>query len=168
MQIFMPTSFMVLLSWISFLIPPNSFPGRMGLLGSLVLCIINVMINEMEQSPTAKGMSTLDIWCVICPIMVAIASIEYAFLLYFLCFGKFKNILFSQVKVSPLKITEKSRTYSKTRNNFESSCMMPMHAKFIDRFALIIVPALFIFIEVVYFVYCLIKGDNAAQNGMFT
>ena len=31
-QVFVPTAIMVALSWFSFLIPPNSYPGRVGIL----------------------------------------------------------------------------------------------------------------------------------------
>ena len=155
---------MVSLSWISFIIPPDSFPGRMGLLVTLVLCIINVMINEMEQSPATNGISTIDLWCIICLVMVAIASLEYAVLLYLMRFGKrglvttCSKSVFPTGKVSVLQAKEGTNSVLTEENNAEENSLLRLQAKVIDYFALILVPALFLVIVLTYFLHYSCRG----------
>ena len=89
-QVFMPTTFMVALSWISFLVPPSCYPGRISLLVTIVLCLINVMTSEMQHSPESNGLNAINCWFLICLVLVAIASLEYAIILYFMRFNKEK------------------------------------------------------------------------------
>ena len=164
MRLFMPTVFMVSLSWISFIIPPDSFPGRMGLLVTLVLCIINVMTNEMEQSPATSGISKIDLWCIICLVMVAIASLEYAVLLYLMRFGKRGLVTactksFSSTgKISVLQAKGGTNSVKTQEHNAEENSQFRLQAKVIDYFALICVPALFLIIAIAYFLHYSCRG----------
>lgn len=159
MRLFMPTILMVSLSWISFIIPPDSFPGRMGLLVTLVLCIINLMTNEMEQSPATSGISKIDLWCIICLAMVAIASLEYAVLLYLMRFGKrglvttCSKTRFSTGTVSVQQAKAGTNSVVTTENNAEEISLFRQQAKVIDYFALISVPALFLIVATTYFLH---------------
>ena len=69
-QSYLPTTIVVIISWLSFMIPPASFPGRSGLLSLLILCIMNIMLNIIGQSPLISGICGLTIWCIICLFMV--------------------------------------------------------------------------------------------------
>ena len=69
-QVFIPTTIMVVLSWFSFLIPPTSYPGRVGILVTLILVLINIMIMVIETSPTVSGICALIIWIIISLSMV--------------------------------------------------------------------------------------------------
>ena len=69
-QVFIPTTIMVILSWFSFLIPPTSYPGRVGILVTLILVLINIMIMVIETSPTVSGICALIIWIIISLSMV--------------------------------------------------------------------------------------------------
>lgn len=46
-QYYLPVSAIVLLSQISFIIPPSSIPGRLGFLATLFLTLMNISINQM-------------------------------------------------------------------------------------------------------------------------
>ena len=87
-QIFMPTLLMVALSFISFIIPPNCYPGRISLLVTIFLCIINVMTSAMQNSPESNGLNAMNCWFLICLAQVAFASLEYAVIIYFMRFSK--------------------------------------------------------------------------------
>ena len=60
----------VIVSWLSFMIPPESFPGRSGMLVLLVLVIINIMLVIIGQSPVVSGICGLTIWSMLCLFMV--------------------------------------------------------------------------------------------------
>ena len=71
-QSYLPTTITVVISWLSFMIPPHSFPGRSGLLSLLILVNINIMLNIIRQSPLVSGICGLTIWSIICLIMVCV------------------------------------------------------------------------------------------------
>ena len=76
-QSYLPTTIVVIISWLSFMIPPASFPGRSGLLSLLILCIMNIMLNIIGQSPLISGICGLTIWCIICLFMVTSFRIKH-------------------------------------------------------------------------------------------
>ena len=122
------------------------------------------MINEMEQSPATNGISTIDLWCIICLVMVAIASLEYAVLLYLMRFGKrslvsfFSKNLFATCKVSTNQGKGGNSPMLNEENNVETNSLSLLQGKVIDYCALIFVPILFILVVIVYFLYYLCKG----------
>ena len=67
-------------SWISFLISPDVIPGRMGLLITLLLVLVN-LFNSIKDPP-ATSPSALDVWILSCVFFVTLALIAYASLLY--------------------------------------------------------------------------------------
>ena len=69
-QSYLPTTMIVIVSWLSFMIPPESFPGRSGMLVLLVLVIINIMLVIIGQSPVVSGICGLTIWSMLCLFMV--------------------------------------------------------------------------------------------------
>ena len=156
-QIFFPTSLMVLVSWASFLIPWNSFPGRVGLLVGLLLCLINILLNTLSNSPNIVGVNALATWVIICIVMVTVAIIEYSGLL---CYIQFKN------KVHPKNNVVRSRRNKITKYHICIRCLDDKHNcekpatndqnvlgfqknKF-DSCAMLLTPALFLVILVVY------------------
>ena len=147
-QVFMPTTFMVALTWISFLIPPSCYPGRISLLVTIVLCLINVMTSEMQQSPESNGLNAINCWFLICLVLVAIASLEYAIILYFMRFNK--------EKVHSGNI----RSKAKTENISEINQAWFKKANSIDYCSLLFIPSLFIFTAFSYFLIYLNVTPN--------
>ena len=45
----------VVVSWISFLVPPDIIPGRMALLVTVFLVLINIFNNATSKIPKAEG-----------------------------------------------------------------------------------------------------------------
>ena len=75
---FIPTSMFTFTSWVSFLLPPTSYPARTSLLVTVFLCQIGVFTAAINDTPdydkgkTLKrltiiliiiGMTKLEIWC---------------------------------------------------------------------------------------------------------
>ena len=53
-QYYLPGAAIVLLSQISFIIPPSSIPGRIGFLATLFLTLMNICINHMVSILTVS------------------------------------------------------------------------------------------------------------------
>ena len=70
-QTYVPTFIIVFVSWLSFLVPPAAYPGRMGMLVVLLLVIINILLKVVEMSPRPSGICGLTLWTIICLITVS-------------------------------------------------------------------------------------------------
>ena len=67
---YLPSGLFVVVSWISFLIPPDIVPGRMSLLITLFLVLINIFNNVTTNSPKAEGLTAIEIWMLACILFV--------------------------------------------------------------------------------------------------
>ena len=57
---YLPSGLFVMVSWISFLIPPEIVPGRMSLLVTLFLVLVNIFNNITTNTPKAEGKGSLQ------------------------------------------------------------------------------------------------------------
>jgi len=78
---YLPSGLFVVVSWISFLIPPDIVPGRMALLITLFLVLVNIFNNINSNSPKAEGLTAIEIWMLACILFVFGALIVYAVIL---------------------------------------------------------------------------------------
>ena len=60
----------VVTSWVSFLIKPEVVPGRMGLLVTLFLVLINIFNSVREQAPISSRLNAIDLYLVVCIFLV--------------------------------------------------------------------------------------------------
>ncbi len=79
LETYLPTSLFVVASWISFLIPPEAIPGRMGMLVTLLLVQINIALGVSERAPLTPNITALSLWCLLCIIQVSNYSIYVQF-----------------------------------------------------------------------------------------
>ncbi|XP_059083243.1 glutamate-gated chloride channel alpha-like [Tigriopus californicus] len=79
---FLPAGLFVLVSWVSFLIPPAIVPGRMALLITLFLMLVNISTSATTHSPKSDQINALQIWILSCILFVFLALMEYALILY--------------------------------------------------------------------------------------
>ena len=100
LNVIIPSGVMVVMSWVSpktmyifikrdcqhcthfqtsFVIPPNVVPGRMGLLVTLVLVMINIFISM--EIPNTDSYTSVSIWMIFCIIFICVAFWEYGFIL---------------------------------------------------------------------------------------
>ena len=66
---------------VSFLIPPEIVPGRMTLLVTLFLVLINIFTNITSNSPNVEGLTSISAWVITCILFVFGALLGYAGLL---------------------------------------------------------------------------------------
>merc|ERR1719507_2345718 len=79
---YLPSGLFVVVSWISFMVPPDIIPGRMALLVTLFLVLVNIFNNITTNTPKAEGLTAIEIWMLSCILFVFGALIEYAVILF--------------------------------------------------------------------------------------
>jgi len=83
-QVYLPSFMFVVTSWVSFLIKPEVVPGRMALLVTLFLVLINIFNSVREQAPISSRLNAVDLYLVVCVFFVFSALMEYAAILLLL------------------------------------------------------------------------------------
>ena len=63
------------------MIPQEVVPGRMGLLITLFLVLVNLFISITTNSPNTKSLTSISTWVLACIIFVQGAVLEYGFIL---------------------------------------------------------------------------------------
>ena len=75
---------------ISFLLPVDTIPGRLGFLLTLFLCMINILNSRAANSPKSGGNANAIIqWILSCLLFIILAILEYALIL---CYRKYKKL----------------------------------------------------------------------------
>lgn len=141
-QIFIPTSLLVMVSWASFVIPADSFPGRFGLLVGLVLCLINILLNVLSNSPNIEGVNLLAAWMVLCIVMVVIAFVEYSIILFCMRYKKRRQAT-QQIQTEEHKVESKA-------SNQEQKPILTKFSRSMDTYALTLTPIIFAIVIGVY------------------
>ena len=67
---YLPSAMFVLVSWISLLIPPENVPGRMALLITLFLVLVNIFNTITANIPKAEGLTAIETYVVTCILFV--------------------------------------------------------------------------------------------------
>ena len=79
---YLPSGLFVVVSWVGFLIPPEVVPGRMAMLITLFLVLINIFNTVTSNSPNVEGMTAIAAWMLACILFVFGALLAYAFILW--------------------------------------------------------------------------------------
>jgi len=74
---YLPSGLFVVVSWISFLVNPEVIPGRMTLLITIFLVLINIFNTIQTNSPQAEGLTAMEAWVIACIVFVFAALMEY-------------------------------------------------------------------------------------------
>merc|ERR1711974_540412 len=75
---------MGIVSWVSFMVKPEVVPGRMAMLVTLFLVLINIFNSVREQAPISSRLNAVDLYLVVCVFFVFSALMEYAAILLLL------------------------------------------------------------------------------------
>ena len=83
-QIYLPCILFVFVSWVSFLIRPQVVPGRMALLVTLFLVLVNIFntVRSGSPIPSSTQLNAIDTYLVVSIFMVFLALLEYAVVLF--------------------------------------------------------------------------------------
>lgn len=81
-QVYLPSTMFVMVSWVSFLIKPEVVPGRMALLITLFLVLTNIFNGVKSTAPVSKRLNAIDLYLVVCIFLVFAALVEYSVILF--------------------------------------------------------------------------------------
>ena len=81
LNVYLPSGLLVAASWISFFVPPDIVPGRMALLVTILLMLINISSNVISESPSVNSVDGLNCYVIGSLLFVAAALFQYAALL---------------------------------------------------------------------------------------
>jgi hypothetical protein len=119
---FLPCGLMVFVSWTSFAVRVDAVPGRLGLLLTLLLMMINLTGDAASGIPSSDNICPLVLWIWLCISFVTFAIFEYFFILVILRFAQGGN------KVSDERSKER----------------LELRILHLDRGSLLLVPVLYI------------------------
>ena len=81
-QVYLTSATFVAVSWLSFIIKPEIVPGRIALLVTILLVLVNIFNGAKLHSPTSKTLNCLDLYLLGCIATVLFALIEYSVVLF--------------------------------------------------------------------------------------
>ena len=79
---YLPCMMLLLISFIGFFIPVQMVPGRMALLVTIFLMLVNIGNSERSNMPDAETMTAMDVWILSCMAFLAAALLEYSTLIW--------------------------------------------------------------------------------------
>ena len=137
---YLPSGLFVVVSWVSFLIPPDVIPGRMAMLITLFLVLTNIFNIVTTNSPNVEGMTAIAAWMLVCIFFVFGALVGYAYLLW----TKKKSCL---KRKKTKKISEaESKTRQQRKDDYRSK---------VDDVFLVAFPTVFLLFNLIYWPLCL-------------
>ena len=137
---YLPSGLFVVVSWVSFLIPPDVVPGRMAMLITLFLVLTNIFNMITANSPNVEGMTAIAAWMLVCIFFVFGALVGYAYLLW-------------KKKKSCLK-RKKSRKMSEEETKMRQMLKEDYRSRVDDVF-LVVFPIMFLVFNLIYWPMCL-------------
>lgn len=78
---YIPSGLFVLVSWMSFFIPPDISAARIALIITTTLVIINIANSAFSLSPLSNSMNPIQTWILACVVFVLTTMTEYACIL---------------------------------------------------------------------------------------
>jgi len=144
LQVYLTTGLFIIVSWISFIVPPEVVPGRMALLVTLFLVLVNIFNSVTGNAPKAEGLTAVETWVVSCIIHVFGVLVEYALILKMI-----QNIKRKEVRERKREQKELQRQMEATRSTSELNLYQPTENTDLGK-------------------QCLVKGDgetSVVRNG---
>ncbi|CAB4059117.1 unnamed protein product [Lepeophtheirus salmonis] len=79
---YIPSGIFVVVSWVSLVIPPDAPPGRIALIITTFLVLVNIANSVFSKSPRAHSINPIQVWILSCIVFVFITVLEYAVVLF--------------------------------------------------------------------------------------
>ena len=146
-QVYLTAGMLVIVSWTSFIINPHIVPGRMGLLVTLLLVLVNIFNSFKNSSPPSTNLNALDVYLMICISHVFCALMQYAVVLFL------GNLNIGIANVSCHKEHDDNHSNSTryiTRNQYYDKIQHQQPMSTFDLTSLVVFPLLFIFCLIIY------------------
>ncbi|XP_047484172.1 glycine receptor subunit alphaZ1-like [Penaeus chinensis] len=128
------------MSWFSFAVPPLVVPGRVVLCVTTILTLTSMFSTARTSTPQVSYIKALDVFMITSIIFVFLTLLEYTFLLR----KRRLHLLEAAIKE---RTSNRRRWMNRKGESYEEYCAR------IDRRAVIIMPALFVAFNLVYWPY---------------
>jgi len=81
LSIYLPSAMFVMMSWVSFFVPPDIVPARIVLLVTLCLVLINMFNFTTARIPVSNAVTAMEVWLLACMLLVFLSLVEYTVIL---------------------------------------------------------------------------------------
>merc|ERR1719350_295926 len=81
LSVYLPSAMFVMMSWVSFFVPPDVVPARIVLLVTLCLVLINMFNSTTTRIPVSNAVTAMEVWLLACMLLVFLSLVEYAVIL---------------------------------------------------------------------------------------
>ena len=146
-QVYLTTTLLVIVSWVSFAIQPDIVPGRMGLLVTIFLVLINIFTGVKNTAPPSSNLNASDVFLFLCIAQVFAALIQYAAILIL------KSFKVESAHISCQSFTDHNST--NTQNSFIHRKDRKKDDNYslstVDVVSLIIFPTFFVVCNIIYY-----------------
>ncbi|XP_067126400.1 glycine receptor subunit alpha-2-like isoform X2 [Centruroides vittatus] len=78
MNVYIPSSLVVMLSWLSFWIDVHAAPARVTLGVTSILTLVTHLVQSRSFVPPVDYLKALDIWFIFCIVLIFLSLLEYA------------------------------------------------------------------------------------------
>ena len=135
-QAYLTSILFVFVSWVSFLIKPEVVPGRMGLIITIFLVLINIFNGIKSHSPVSPSLNAVDIYLVGCIGQVFLVLSEYAIVLSRETF----SFACKSIKIESSENVRSSNSWLENRSSRNK----------LDNISIFIFPIIFIVFNIIY------------------
>ena len=145
---YFPSIILVSVSWISFLIPPEVIPGRMTLLITLLLVMVNLLGTIIRTQPPSNSSTLLVAWIIACIFHITAAVFAYAALLW-----NHRDMIWRKYRKNDTKEKANDNEQSEETSKLRTSDMNPKgYSVFLnwDRLCILIFPITFLLFNSIY------------------
>merc|ERR1719397_1026568 len=81
LSVYLPSGMFVVMSWVSFFVPPDVVPARIVLLVTLCLVLINMFNSTTTRIPISNAVTAMEVWLLACMLLVFLSLVEYTIIL---------------------------------------------------------------------------------------
>ncbi|KAK7096743.1 hypothetical protein V1264_003810 [Littorina saxatilis] len=164
LQVYMPSSLVVVMSWLSFWVHPGAVSGRTSLGILTVLTITKQSTMAISSLPKVSYIKAVDVWMAVCLFFVFAAFLQYAVLCVTARAQRHKNDVTSCLVEHPSCLgnhrvearlgLHNASTLRRQRQDLENDEQITgVSVDQIDRVSRVVFPAVFLLFVLVYFSY---------------
>ncbi|XP_045206730.2 glycine receptor subunit alpha-2-like [Mercenaria mercenaria] len=136
LQVFIPSIFLVVLSWVSFWVDPDAVPARVSLGVTCVLTMTTQSAGVHQTLPPVSYVKSIDVWMFVCLLFVFASLLEFA-CVNVLIQNKYKN---NKKNVSEDKKTFDSSAYGQREKALQ-----------VDKISKFVFPSTYILFAFIFF-----------------
>ncbi|XP_071552152.1 glycine receptor subunit alpha-2-like isoform X2 [Panulirus ornatus] len=163
LQVYLPSGLLVVVSFVSLVVPPEAIPGRMTLCITTILTMCSLLGAAMQSTPQVSYTRAIDVWLLSCLTFVSVVLFEFGLIIKMMEMGK---------KEEATKKQHKVKNVSQVRPFHNPGPPPPedtgggyfVRAQWVDRVALVLLPILFLVFNFAYWWWFLAGSQNAMPD----